>query len=139
MIARTPGKLDWRGVPKMRAASLPHLFSIGPRLVGPTCVGAKNIKARTGPDSGSQRQRRTWVNNGPRRFAERLPLYLQIRTGRQLIGLIGASFTRPAIAEREAVFVEGVAILQLLCSVDWIATSTFARADFKARARTEAS
>ena len=52
MIATTPAKLDWRGVPKMRAASLPHLFSIGPRLVGPTCVGAKNIKARTGPEQG---------------------------------------------------------------------------------------
>ena len=36
-----------------------------PRLVGPTCVGAKNIKARTGPDSGSQRQRRTWAESGP--------------------------------------------------------------------------
>ena len=42
-----------------------------PRLVGPTCVGAENIKARTGPDSGSQRQRRTWVNHRRGRQARR--------------------------------------------------------------------
>ena len=30
----------------------PPLLNIGPRLVGPNMCGAKNIKARTGPDSG---------------------------------------------------------------------------------------
>jgi hypothetical protein len=42
MIAKMPGKLDWRGVLKMRAASLtPNLLN-SPELIGPSCVGAKH-------------------------------------------------------------------------------------------------
>jgi hypothetical protein len=37
VIARTPGKLDWRGVPKMRAASLP------PPLLNRSAIGWPNM------------------------------------------------------------------------------------------------
>ena len=50
-----------------------------PRLVGPTCVGAKNIKARTGPDLGSQRQRRTWVIFDVPHLCRTRPVYLNNR------------------------------------------------------------